>query len=76
VAVYPNPVKDDFVTIALDDLKGSHVQFYNTLGQLVKYTNLENGSPTNIPTGDLAKGIYELVITTDKGTANKRLVIE
>ncbi|MFK7809177.1 MAG: T9SS type A sorting domain-containing protein [Saprospiraceae bacterium] len=75
VTVYPNPVKDDFITVTLRDLTGSSAQFYNTLGQLIK-SEMIDGSQTNISVADLSKGVYELVITTDEGIANKRLIIE
>lgn len=75
VQVYPNPVKNGSVTIDLKDLNGESIQFYNTLGQLLKSTTI-SGNKANILVSDLPKGVYQLHIQTEEGMVAKRLLVE
>ena len=70
-SVYPNPAKD-FVTITVGDNVLESVQFTDINGRVVKTVNGLN----QINTSDLSAGVYMVKITSDKGTATKKLVVE
>jgi type IX secretion system substrate protein/FG-GAP repeat protein len=70
-SLYPNPVKKEFTIQLKQDLILQKVAVYNNLGQLLHTT-------TNniITTTHLSKGIYFIVIETNKGKATKKLIVE
>ncbi|MEB3413546.1 leucine-rich repeat domain-containing protein [Flavobacterium psychrophilum] len=69
--IYPNPVSE-ILNIALQEgLQLQKVNFYNTLGQLIKTTNhLE----TNV--SSFAKGNYFVEVMTNQGKATKTIIIQ
>ncbi|EKT2072790.1 leucine-rich repeat domain-containing protein [Flavobacterium psychrophilum] len=69
--IYPNPVSE-ILNIALQEgLQLEKVNFYNTLGQLIKTTNhLE----TNV--SSFAKGNYFVEIITNQGKATKTIIVQ
>ncbi|OJH09631.1 hypothetical protein FPG103_12385, partial [Flavobacterium psychrophilum] len=69
--IYPNPVSE-ILNIALQEgLQLEKVNFYNTLGQLIKTTNhLE----TNV--SSFAKGNYFVEVMTNQGKATKTIIIQ
>ncbi|MCB6012888.1 leucine-rich repeat protein, partial [Flavobacterium psychrophilum] len=69
--IYPNPVSE-ILNIALQEgLQLQKVNFYNTLGQLIKTTNhLE----TNV--SSFAKGNYFVEVITNQGKATKTIIIQ
>jgi hypothetical protein len=75
VNIYPNPAKDDFITIKLQDLQASDLLIYNTLGQLIKSAPVTADQMT-LSIAELPAGIYQLQIQTAEGMAVKRLVVE
>lgn len=69
--MYPNP-SNGFVTIALDNnLQVEKVNFYNSLGQLVKTT-----TANVVSTLELAKGSYFVEVVTNEGKATKQLLVQ
>ncbi|WP_134339438.1 leucine-rich repeat domain-containing protein [Flavobacterium psychrophilum] len=69
--IYPNPVSE-ILNIALqEDIQLEKVNFYNTLGQLIKTTN---HSEINI--SSFAKGIYFVEVMTNQGKATKTIIIQ
>ncbi len=74
VSVFPNPATEN-INIELTDLIGEQVNIFNSLGQKVATHKLDQTS-TSIPVNNLSPGIYILNIQTDKGLANKRVVVE
>uniref|UniRef100_UPI00106B3D63 leucine-rich repeat domain-containing protein n=1 Tax=Flavobacterium psychrophilum TaxID=96345 RepID=UPI00106B3D63 len=69
--IYPNPVSE-ILNIALQE--GLHLQkvnFYNTLGQLIKTTN-----HSEINVSSFAKGNYFLEVMTNQGKATKTIIIQ
>ncbi|WP_411376917.1 leucine-rich repeat domain-containing protein [Flavobacterium psychrophilum] len=69
--IYPNPVSE-ILNIALQEgLQLQKVNFYNTLGQLIKTTNhLE----TNV--SSFAKGNYFVEVMTNQGKATKTIIVQ
>ncbi|QLJ55317.1 leucine-rich repeat domain-containing protein [Flavobacterium psychrophilum] len=69
--IYPNPASE-ILNIALQEgLQLEKVNFYNTLGQLIKTTNhLE----TNV--SSFAKGNYFVEVMTNQGKATKTIIIQ
>ncbi|MCB5973039.1 leucine-rich repeat domain-containing protein [Flavobacterium psychrophilum] len=69
--IYPNPASE-ILNIALQEgLQLEKVNFYNTLGQLIKTTNhLE----TNV--SSFAKGNYFVEVITNQGKATKTIIIQ
>lgn len=77
--VYPNPASTSAVIKAYSayDQNGT-VVVYNTLGQVVKSTavSLSFGiNEVSLNTSDLATGVYNVVLNTEKGTAVKKLTV-
>ncbi|MET3011051.1 leucine-rich repeat domain-containing protein [Flavobacterium psychrophilum] len=69
--IYPNPVSE-ILNIALQEgLQLEKVNFYNTLGQLIKTTN---HSEINI--SSFAKGNYFVEIMTNQGKVTKTIIIQ
>ena len=60
LAIWPNPVSQ---TVHIDGLEANKVQFYNTLGQLVKTVRDAN----EINVADLPQGVYMLRIMDAEG---------
>ncbi|AIN73117.1 leucine-rich repeat domain-containing protein [Flavobacterium psychrophilum] len=69
--IYPNPVSE-ILNIALQEgLQLEKVNFYNTLGQLIKTTN---HSEINI--SSFAKGNYFVEVMTNQGKATKTIIVQ
>ncbi|WP_034101023.1 leucine-rich repeat domain-containing protein [Flavobacterium psychrophilum] len=69
--IYPNPVSE-ILNIALqEDLQLEKVNFYNTLGQLIKTTN-----HSEINVSSFAKGNYFVEIMTNQGKATKTIIVQ
>jgi hypothetical protein len=68
--LYPNPVKEQFTIQLAQGLELQSVNIYNSLGQFIKSTNYNV-----IKTTELSTGIYYVEITTNKGKATKKIVV-
>lgn len=73
IRIYPNPVKD-ILTIDAAGQKIKEVKIMNMLGQVL-YVKQNQASQENItiPTAELPKGIYNVIITTEKGISGRRI---
>ncbi len=69
VNVYPNPVSE-LLTIQTNETIET-ITIYNTVGNLVMQQNTKTFS-----VADLAKGIYQAVVKTNKGFGTVRFVVE
>ncbi|AIJ36696.1 leucine-rich repeat domain-containing protein [Flavobacterium psychrophilum] len=69
--IYPNPVSE-ILNIALqEDLQLEKVNFYNTLGQLIKTTN-----HSEINVSSFTKGNYFVEIMTNQGKVTKTIIVQ
>ncbi|EPE9919957.1 leucine-rich repeat domain-containing protein [Flavobacterium psychrophilum] len=69
--IYPNPVSE-ILNIALQEgLQLQKVNFYNTLGQLIKTTN-----HSEINVSSFAKGNYFVEVMTNQGKATKTIIVQ
>ncbi|WP_052200116.1 leucine-rich repeat domain-containing protein [Flavobacterium psychrophilum] len=69
--IYPNPVSE-ILNIALQEgLQLEKVNFYNTLGQLIKTTN-----HSEINVSSFAKGNYFVEVITNQGKATKTIIVQ
>jgi ELWxxDGT repeat protein len=74
INLYPNPAQD-MITIA-HELEGDFdLQIIDNTGKLIMNTKTA-GSNTQIGVGDLARGIYFVILTNDQGTFTEKLLIE
>ena len=64
VTVYPNPVKDQLY-LSSPNTATINYQLYTTLGQLLQTGKLTSNTP--ISTQHLSKGLYLLVVRSEKG---------
>lgn len=74
INLYPNPAKDKVRIRVEGAVKLQQVALFNLLGQKV-YFSKASGSVTEINTGLLASGIYQVRIDTDKGQVVRKLEI-
>lgn len=73
VHLFPNPASDK-LSIQLDNLRAESLSVFNPLGQqVITQTGLRNAF--DIDVAHWESGIYLLKIKTDKGVANKRVVV-
>lgn len=70
LAIYPNPVSDQLF-ISSEDQKVENVMIYSLSGAVVKNVSNEVES---VDVSDLASGNYVVKVTTDKGTATKKII--
>jgi hypothetical protein len=67
--MYPNPVTSSFVVETKEPIES--VQVYTVLGQKVKEVNSNFNS---ISTDILSKGVYMIIINSEKGSTMRRLI--
>lgn len=73
IKIYPNPTAGDIYISGLNNEKPYTIAVYNSMGQLVVNSTMV-GKYLSINT--LPKGLYSLVIGTDKGIVQQRLIKE
>jgi hypothetical protein len=75
--MFPNPTTDR-LTIRLKNSIDiiTFARIYNTLGQCIIATPIDNARDYHFDVSQLNKGIYVVEVTTSKGTISKRLLIE
>lgn len=70
VSVYPNPAQD-FVNF--EGVESAEVKFVSVQGKVVKTAKYE-GSPLRI--SDLAKGVYLVLVSSEKGLNSTQLIVK
>jgi len=73
ISVYPNPASDYFTVTSSENI--FNIEIVNNIGQAV-LTNSNFVSGNTIPLENVASGIYNLIITTEKGIYNSSIIIE
>ncbi|MES2558605.1 MAG: T9SS type A sorting domain-containing protein [Bacteroidota bacterium] len=71
--MYPNPAKQ-LVTIEGAELKNAAVVVYDITGKQLKSISMQQSETISV--SDLQAGLYFVRVTSEKGTATKRLIIE
>jgi len=79
----PNPVAQGLsqaeLTITSQTQQEATVSVYNTIGQLVYNTDLQlrqnAATPINIPTSELASGMYFIQVRAEEFTTTRRMVV-
>ncbi|MBX2891723.1 MAG: PKD domain-containing protein [Saprospiraceae bacterium] len=75
VQVYPNPASD-VALLVTGELKVERIDAINTLGQVLHSMQPSGERTTRLQVGQWQEGIYTLRIQTDKGVAEKRLMVK
>jgi hypothetical protein len=75
VSVYPNPVRQDGMIYINTSANCREIALFDVSGRLVKQIN-SSGFQHRLYTGNLAKGVYFLIINTDAGKKRKKLIVE
>jgi hypothetical protein len=73
LSVYPNPA-NDIVTIAAGDALVNNVSIVDINGRTVKSVKFDGLANTQVNVSDLAKGVYVMTISSDKGTTTQKLM--
>lgn len=74
IEVYPNPATDAALLLT-GDLQVEQIEAVNALGQTLYTVHPSGDRTTRLDLSDWQEGIYTLRIRTDKGVAEKRLVV-
>lgn len=70
VNIYPNPAKDKITVQVSDLMKNYQIKLYNTTGQLMLQTRIDE-----IDISNFANGVYILSVESDQYHINKKLVV-
>lgn len=73
-AVYPNPATNVIAIDAKQNGQISAVSFTDLNGRIVKQNNVQNLSKVELNISELSAGVYMMNVTSDKGTATKKIV--
>ena len=77
VSVYPNPFAETAtLRITNSELRINGLKLFDVLGQERKMEFIRNSAGFVIRSGNLVAGIYFLKVITDKGTLNKKIIIQ
>ena len=71
--VYPNPTTD-VVNVTLENKSINSVSISDLNGRIVKSKDYKNVSNVSMNVSDLAAGVYMMSITSDSGTATKKII--
>ena len=78
--VYPNPTNDIFnVSFVSEEIQSISIRVLNIVGEVIYEESLDQfvGEYTKqISLSDYSKGIYFLEINNDKGTINKKIILQ
>jgi hypothetical protein len=73
VAVFPNPTSEE-ISIRLEQVKGLSVEAFDALGQKVMHQPFTT-SNLHFDVSQWQPGVYWLKVHTEKGVANRRILI-
>lgn len=72
IIIYPNP-SNDFITI--ENKQPAEIEISNIQGQFIK-SFMAIGNKTNIDVSSFAKGLYFIIVKTEKGIITKKFIKE
>ena len=77
VQIYPNPNKGTFTISIENNMEIKDIEIYHTDGKQIQLTEKKNNTDNSvfIETNKLKNGIYYILLRTNKGTINKKLII-
>lgn len=71
--VFPNPASN-VVNVTNDNALITGISITDLNGRIVKQNNVQNLSKVELNISDLSAGVYMMNVTSDKGTATKKIV--
>lgn len=74
--VYPNPVNTVLYIQTIDGAHSYQATIYNCIGEKIAIQNSTNESLNTIDVSSLSKGIYFLLLVTERGVVTKKFVKE
>jgi hypothetical protein len=75
LAVRPNPVSGDEVTIDLESASAARIMIYSLSGKLVTEQESTQGKSINLKVNDLNEGIYLIKVLQDENVYTQKLVV-
>ena len=73
-SVFPNPATNLVSISSTSNFSINNVEMFDINGRIIKSIPLDNLSNVDITISDLSSGVYMMRITTDQGTATKKIV--
>lgn len=73
-SVFPNPATNLVSISSTSNSSINNVEMFDINGRIIKSIPLDNLSNVDITISDLSSGVYMMRITTDQGTATKKIV--
>ena len=70
--LYPNPTNDQLFVETTNGML-ENIQLFNAVGQVVYQQAVNNTPQIKVALGTLPKGLYVLVVTTDKGSRSEKV---
>ena len=77
--VYPNPAVDKSTVRILSDMNKATIRLNDALGKVMymkTFNAIKAGEEIEIPVKGFGKGVYVLIISTDKGLVNEKIVVQ
>ncbi len=74
--VYPNPSKNNTVTISLSDNEITSIQLFAITGQLIKNIQKPSSRNNKVMIDYIPSGIYLLKVKSDEAVSTKRIIVE
>ena len=75
IEIYPNPTKDKITLVLPNTTSTINITLIDNLGRTV-YNTSSNNNRTQISLAEFAKGVYTLLIKTDKEVISKKIIKE
>lgn len=75
-SVYPNPSKNNTVTISLSDNEITSIQLFSITGQLIKNIQKPSSRDNKVMIDYIPSGIYLLKVKSDEAVATKKIIVE
>ncbi len=74
--IYPNPAKDHIIITSDNDVRLQSVEIYTLNGVLVQRVESIKGNQSRVALKNVARGVYLVSITTDKGKVTREIVLQ
>ncbi|SNR58356.1 Por secretion system C-terminal sorting domain-containing protein [Lutibacter agarilyticus] len=74
--VYPNPSKNNSITIRLSNNEINTIQLFAITGQLIKSIKTPSSRDNKVMIDHIPSGVYLLKVKSDEAVATKRIIVE